>query len=349
MLSALREEDIDGYSDAVDPPSTSREQWSRAECRQYLESGGNWKPLLDRTSGGAMLTKLGWRTRLEKALGSGRPTGMSRLALDGGVMAASEGSPQHFGRVAKALASDGFVAVNFGVYERYGEDATAIFGDADGECARLAGAMKAVVGSGSAEASIMSQQARIAAGGAFPVLHALRESLTNFVLGLRSELSKGDHRLVLTSYTDARVCCLPANESAGTPRFDRDGPSGKGGPEKRVDPSDGCSYTQQEFVDFYGPSAAQRWSAAKAPTGAEDKRKLSACLFLNENWRGADGGAVTVYAFDEAGEGSFRALQLKPEADTLLLFRSDRVVYGVEKAKRNCFSLKTEFLGHYAE
>ena len=128
---------------------------------------------------------------------------------------------------------------------RSGEDAPAIFGDAAGECARLAGAMKAVEGSGSAEASIMSQQARIAPGGAFPVLHALRESLTNFVLGLRSELRKGDHRLVLTSYTDLRVCRLPANESAGTPRFDRDGPSGKtGGPEKRVDPSDGCSYTQ---------------------------------------------------------------------------------------------------------
>ena len=73
MLSSLREEDIDGYSDVPDPPPAALEQWSKAECRTFLEGGGTWKPLLERTSYGAMLSKLGWRTRLEKATSAGRP------------------------------------------------------------------------------------------------------------------------------------------------------------------------------------------------------------------------------------------------------------------------------------
>jgi hypothetical protein len=351
MLSSLREEDIDGYSDVADPPPAALEQWSKAECRTFLEGGGTWKPLLERTSYGAMLSKLGWRTRLEKAASAGRPTAMPVVHLDGGVMAASEGAPQHFETIARALDADGYVAVNFGVRDRY-EDAGSIWADASHECERLkaSGAMRAAAGSDSSEASIMSQQAGIAPGGQFPVLHALRESLTNFVLGLRPALSKGDHAITLTSYTDLRVCCLPPNQPAGAARFDRDGPKGGGGLEKRVDPSDGCSYSKQEFVDFYGPSAEQRWATAKPPTGNEDKRKLSACLFLSDGWREESGAHTTIYAFDEGNEGSFHALRLKPDADTLLLYRSDRVLYGVERAKgsKACFSMRTEFLGHYA-
>ena len=122
--------------------------------------------------------------------------------------------------------------------------------------------------------------------------------------------------------------------------------------EKRVDPSDGCSYSKQEFVDFYGAWAEQRWAAAKPPTGSEDKRKLSACLFLNRGWQEEKhGGSTTIFAFDESTEvGTFRALRLPPEADTLLLYRSDRILYGVERSRGTspCFSLRTEFIGHYA-
>ena len=41
------------------------------------------------------------------------------------------------------------------------------------------------------------------------------------------------------------------------------GAGAAGGVEKRVDPSDGRSYTKQEFVDFYGRSTEVRWAAAK--------------------------------------------------------------------------------------
>ena len=85
------------------------------------------------------------------------------------------------------------------------------------------------------------------------------------MLGLRQGLAKGRHALVLTSYTDARVCCLPPNQPSGGPRFDRDAPKANGGGiEKRVDPSDGCSYSHQEFVDFCVWHARKRvpWNTA---------------------------------------------------------------------------------------
>ena len=74
---------------------------------------------------------------------------------------------------------------------------------------------------------------------------------------------------------------------------------------------------------------------------------MSAVLFLNERWGAADGAATTVYAFDEA-KGDFCAQRLAPEADTLLLWRSDRTLYGVERARRDRFTLGMHFLGHYA-
>ena len=82
----------------------------------------------------------------------------------------------------------------------------------------------------------------------------------------------------------------PSDATAGKARFDRDGPPSAGGVEKRVDPSDGCSYTRQEFEDFYRGAWQARWASAKPPTGNEDKRKLSALLFLNE--RPVAGGQV---------------------------------------------------------
>ena len=265
---------------------------------------------------------------------------------DGG----ERGNPQHFERIARALCDDGYVAVNFGVAERYpGADAVAIWDDALQECARLevSGVMRSTDGSDSAERSVSARQAGVCAGGRYPVLHALRESLTNFVLGLRSALATGDHALVLTSYTDLRVCCLAPDQPSGGPRFDRDGPTsavgggsnGGRGVEKRVDPSDGCSYSKQEFVDFYGASAEQRWAAAKPPTGSEDKRKLSACLFLNRGWQEEKhGGSTTIFAFDESTEvGTFRATAARGRHAAPLPFGPHPVRCGEDRHSR-CFA-----------
>jgi len=64
-----------------------------------------------------MLNKLGWRTRLDKAL----RRGMHVSFLDGGAMSAAEGRPEHYATVVDALANNGFCAVNFGVKGRYSD------------------------------------------------------------------------------------------------------------------------------------------------------------------------------------------------------------------------------------
>ena len=180
-----------------------------------------------------------------------------------------------------------------------------------------------------------------------PVLQGLGESLTNFILGLRGHVASSRLGLALTSYTDTKCATLPPGASGGKARFDRDGPHNGTGAERRVDPSDGIAYTEQEFEEFYTHDWRVRWASAKWPTGNEDSRRLTAVLFLDGEWQPAHGGLTTVYAFDEH-KSSFRALQLPPEADTLLLFRADRVLYHVAPA-RNAprRSMSTHFLGHY--
>jgi hypothetical protein len=129
-------------------------------------------------------------------------------------------------------------------------------------------------------------------------------------------------------------------------RFDRDRPPDGRGPEKRVD-SDGVAYTQQEFATFYRGGWQARWAVAKPAKGDDDRRRLTAVLFLDNKWRAADGAITTVYAFDEAN-GAFRALQLPPKGDTLLLFRADRVLYHVAPAANvPRRTLSAHFLGHY--
>jgi hypothetical protein len=86
--------------------------------------------------------------------------------------------------------------------------------------------------------------------------------------------------------------------------------------------------TRAEFEDFYKAHGTDRWESSRPPTGSEDRRKLTSVLFLNAGWREADGGRSTVFAFDEASD-TFTAHSLPCEADVLLLFRSDRVLYTV--------------------
>ena len=340
LVETLRREC--GAGGDVAPPPSAAEQWSRSELRAFFASGGKWRPLVEKTQCGALLDKLGWRTRLLRARG---PSCLEVRHLEGGAMAAAEGRPEHYEAVARALAEDGYVAVQFGLSGRYAASDFEPWAEALHECRLCRPAMQpASATSDSSERCVTAQQlGGPAMGQQLPVLHGLNQSLTNFALGLRTALVASPLGLALTSYTDSKITCLADGEPAGKPRFDRDGPS-SGGIEKRVDLSDGCSYTRQEFEEFYRGQGLQRWEAAKPPTGAEDKRKLSAVLFLNEG--PVDGGDTTIYAWDDASE-TFTAGTLPPAADTLLLFRSDRILYQVAPARTERYTLSVHFLGHY--
>jgi hypothetical protein len=123
-----------------------------------------------------------------------------------------------------------------------------VWGDAAAECRQARSVMRgAPEASGSQEVWVGAQQlGGPAMGQQLPVLHGLGQSLTNFVLGLRDALSTSELRVALTSYTDTKIAALAPAQHAGKARFDRDGPPAAGGVEKRVDPSDGCSYSRQE-------------------------------------------------------------------------------------------------------
>jgi len=197
------------------------------------------------------------------------------------------------------------------------------------------------------ETGELSVSIRILGRGSCPALQGINESLTNFVLGLRNTMAESSLGLQLTAYTETKFSVMLPGASTSKARFDREGPPDESGPERRVDSSDGCSYTQQEFIDFYGPSWQARWASAKPPTGNEDKRKLSAILFLDHDWQARNGGMTTVYDFDDV-KGTFSALELAPQGDTLLLFRSDRVLYqftSLQNKPRHAISV--QFLGHY--
>ena len=78
-------------------------------------------------------------------------------------------------------------------------------------------------------------------------------------------------------------------------------------------------------------------------TGGEDRRKLCAVLYCNPAWAPArDGGAELL--LDEAGQ-CWRSVA--PAADTLLLFRTDRVLRKVAPARADRCSLSISFLGVY--
>ena len=83
-----------------------------------------------------------------------------------------------------------------------------------------------------------------------------------------------------------------------------------------MDRSDGRAYTKDDFLQFYKQDGQRRWEGAPSPSGGEDRRKLTAILFLNSGWRGTDGGCVHLY-----DDRSKSWTSLRPEADTLVLLR----------------------------
>ena len=153
------------------------------QVRRFFASGGKWRPLIEKSGGGALLSKyapthsprrlsthsplqaglcvcgpltlhhtplsrprLGWRVRLSNA--SQEP--MEVLRLPGGIMAASEGKPESFVAVAMAVAATGFCAVNLGVAGRYSSGFD-LWQEAMVECGALRQAMVPVEGADSSE------------------------------------------------------------------------------------------------------------------------------------------------------------------------------------------------------
>ena len=69
---------------------------------------------------------------------------------------------------------------------------------------------------------------------------------------------------------------------------------------------------------------------------AADERIISSTLYLNTNWRVEDGGELRLYP-PESDSGSF--IDIRPEAGTLVLFRSDCVYHEVLPSVEERFSL----------
>ncbi|HXG66289.1 MAG TPA: 2OG-Fe(II) oxygenase [Blastocatellia bacterium] len=69
---------------------------------------------------------------------------------------------------------------------------------------------------------------------------------------------------------------------------------------------------------------------------AADERIISSTLYLNTNWRKEDGGELRLYP-PESDSGSF--IDIRPQAGTLVLFRSDCVYHEVLPSAKERFSL----------
>jgi SM-20-related protein len=68
----------------------------------------------------------------------------------------------------------------------------------------------------------------------------------------------------------------------------------------------------------------------------DDARAVSLVLYLNEDWRDEDGGALRLYASADASEP---ACSIAPRAGTLAAFRSDTIAHEVLPARRERWSV----------
>ncbi|MBX2964798.1 MAG: 2OG-Fe(II) oxygenase [Cyclobacteriaceae bacterium] len=75
---------------------------------------------------------------------------------------------------------------------------------------------------------------------------------------------------------------------------------------------------------------------------SDDHRKLSAILYLNENWKEDEGGALRMYLQD-------KTLDILPEAGRLVCFRSDKIEHEVLPATRERLSITGWLLDRLAE
>ena len=70
---------------------------------------------------------------------------------------------------------------------------------------------------------------------------------------------------------------------------------------------------------------------------SDDRRVVSAVLYLNERWRAEDGGELRLFPPD--GD----AVQIRPHAGTLVVFLSDRVAHEVLPVRRERWSVAAWF------
>ncbi len=131
-----------------------------------------------------------------------------------------------------------------------------------------------------------------------------------------------------------------------------------------LDPED-CTGPQAEALEifdelrkslnrscFLGLFATECHLAAYAPGGHYDKhldafrlrsqRKISFVLYLNDDWRKADGGELRLY---RSGSDTEVACDIRPEAGTLVCFASEEIWHEVRPTNRTRLSLTGWFLG----
>ena len=341
LVQGLRDEcfrsDPISNADTLTVPEEAREQWSRGEVRQYFASAGRWKPLPDAAPTAASRLKLG----------QGLPTVPADMTkLNEGALALAMDEPK---RIADKLNADGWAVVQFGA------TAGDVWPEVLEEIERAKPLMAQPPACGARRGDKEVELRQMPGGrNAWPMLNSLAQALSDFGLSLNSALSTQEGlRCRLNAYTDTKINVFGPGSECG-PHIDRDdaasaegaGPTG----QRRVDPSDGRSYTKQDFLDFYRQDGLRRWEAAKPPTGGEDRRKITAILYGNQEWRQGHGGEE--YLLDhhamEAGGGDKKAWRVvEPRADRLLLFRSDRVLHKVSTARKQRVSLTVSFLGFY--
>jgi hypothetical protein len=331
-LDSLREARFrtDPLSEFPTPPAASRELWSRGELRRFVESGGRALPLCDAAP--TAVARHRW--------GAGLPVrAAASTRLDAGcesAIALIEGRrPRGYAAVAQAIAERGWAMVSFGA-ERLGKD---VWSKATAELVRAVSAIDA-----GKQGAGRQVQLRSLPGQSYqwPALHALSQMLEKFGLGLGVELANTPElRLRLSAYTDTELRVSDADAAGTDAALERDDLANADGVERRVDPSDGRSYTKVEFSEFYRGDT-RRWETARPPTGGEDRRRISAILYCNAGWSNGHGGEELL--LDEVA-GCWQSVA--PKADTLLLFRSDRVLHKTAPCRSACSSLTLSFLGYY--
>jgi SM-20-related protein len=68
----------------------------------------------------------------------------------------------------------------------------------------------------------------------------------------------------------------------------------------------------------------------------DDARAISLVLYLNDDWRAGDGGALRLFA---SADAPLPALELAPEGGTLVALRSDTIAHEVAPARRERWSI----------
>ena len=338
LVQGLRDEffRLDPLSGAetLAPPAMARTHWSRGEVREYFATRGGFRPLYDAAPSADERAKRGAHLIPKPAV----PT-----PLDGGSALAmlERRSPNSFDPLTAQLEQHGWAVVSFGASE--GDVWPMAVSELQRASQFMAPVAAACGGGGGGGGSAADLRALPGGERAWPTLFRLSAALTDLGLSLGGALSQQPAlRLRLESYTDTQASVREGGGDEAARMERDDAASHADGIERRVDMSDGRAYTKDEFLAFYAAAGPAKWHGAKPPTGGDDRRKITAMLFCNQQWRQGEGGEEML--LDEAS-GCWQMVE--PVADTLLLFRSDRILHKVRAARAPRFALSLSFLGFY--